>query len=529
MTPRDGNRSYDDVLAHVAAKRRKRRKRERRNGRRSALATLVLLLVFVAMALLVSGAVAGAIYVHGVLTGVSLNTLEADPPGINSQIYDRDGHLLETISSTENRTPVKASQISPWLKIATVDVEDKRFWHHGGLDYPGIIRAALDNLEAGQITQGGSTLEQQLVRNLYLSDEQSATRKIREAWLATQMADDWSKRKILTEYLNIVPYGAVTYGCQAAALRYFDRPCAKLTIKQAALLAGLPQNPITYNPLSNKAAARARRNEVLAAMLSAGHITQAQYDKASSSKLGTHPGRYLDRTGGTEGYFVSWVRQTLEEKLGRNTVKKGGLAIHTTLDPRLQAAAHKTLRNMMSWSGAPAAALVSIDPRNGQVLAMDASVPFSKTSQFNIPAEAYRQVGSTFKMFTLVTSIADGYNPNTTSELSAHLSYLVPQHGARAQQPMGGRHRLGQRGAECSSHDRRRHRPVRQHRVRAAGDRPGRAVDREHGPQDGHPQVGQAGALPVDHARRQPGLAAVDDGRLLDPGRQRHPPRARSS
>ncbi|HEV8450052.1 MAG TPA: hypothetical protein VGQ45_01360, partial [Gaiellales bacterium] len=126
MTPRD-NRSYDDVLAHVAAKRRKRRSRERRNGRRSAMATLVLLVVFAVMALLVSAAVAGAIYVHGVLTGVSLNTLEADPPGINSQIYDRDGHLLETISSTENRTPVKASQISPWLKIATVDVEDKRF------------------------------------------------------------------------------------------------------------------------------------------------------------------------------------------------------------------------------------------------------------------------------------------------------------------------------------------------------------------------------------------------------------------
>ena len=350
------------------------------------MATLVLLLVFVVMALLVSGAVAGAIYVHGVLTGVSLDTLQADPPGINSQIYDRDGHLLETISSTENRTPVKSSQISPWLKIATVDVEDKRFWHHGGLDYPGIIRAAFDNLQAGQITQGASTIEQQLVRNLYLSDEQSATRKIREAWLATQMADEWSKRKILTEYLNVVPYGAVTYGCEAAALRYFDRSCAKLTIKQAALLAGRPQNPITYNPLSNKAAARARRNEVLAAMLSAGHITQAQYDAASSSKLGTHPGRYLDQTGGDEGYFVSWVRQTLEEKLGRNTVKKGGLAIHTTLDPRLQAAAHNTLHNMMSWSGAPAAALVSIDPRNGQVLAMDASVPFSKTSQFNIPA-----------------------------------------------------------------------------------------------------------------------------------------------
>ncbi len=123
---------------------------------------------------------------------------------------------------------------------------------------------------------------------------------------------------------------------------------------------------------------------------------------------------------------MAWVRQTLEEKLGRNTVRKGGLAIHTTLDPKLQDAAHKILTDTMSWTDAPAAALVSINPRNGQVLAMDASVPYSKNAQFNIPAEAYRQVGSTFKMFTLTTSIADGYNPNTTSELSAHLSYLFP-------------------------------------------------------------------------------------------------------
>ena len=161
-------------------------------------------------------------------------------------------------------------------------------------------------------------------------------------------------------------------------------------------------------------------------MLDAGHISEAQYQKAASSPLGTRPGHYLDRTGGDQGYFVSWVRQTLEEKYGRNTVKKGGLEIHTTLDPQLQNAAHRSLTEMMDWQGAPAAALVSIDPRNGEVLAMDASIPFSKNSQFNIPAEAYRQVGSTFKMFTLVTSIADGYNPQTTEELSAHLSYLFP-------------------------------------------------------------------------------------------------------
>ena len=390
------------------------------------MATLGLVVMAAFFAVIASGAVAGAVFVDDTLSGVSLDTLKADPPGINSQIYDRDGNLLETISSTENRTPVASNQISPWLKAATVDIEDKRFYDHGGIDLQGIVRAMIDNLQAGSIQQGGSTLEQQLVRNLYLSNEQSWTRKIREAYLATQMADQWSKDRILTEYLNIVPYGAVTYGCEAAALRYFSRHCARLTIAQAALIAGLPQNPITYNPISNRKAAKSRRNEVLAAMLSQGDITLAQYDSNVSLPLGTKPGSYLDRTGSDQGYFVAWVRQTLEEKLGRNTVRKGGLAIHTTLDPKLQDAAHKILTDTMSWTDAPAAALVSIDPRTGQVLAMDASVPYSKNAQFNIPAEAYRQVGSTFKMFTLTTAIRDGYNPDTTSEMSAHLQYLFP-------------------------------------------------------------------------------------------------------
>ena len=424
--PRDRRSSYDDVLAHVAHKRRKRRGRERRGSRRSMLATLCLVVVAGFFAVIASGAVAGAVFVDDTLSGVNLDTLKADPPGINSQIYDRDGNLLETNSSTENRTPVPSNRISPWLKQATVAIEDRRFYEHGGVDFQGVMRAALDNLEAGQITQGGSTLEQQLVRNLYLSNEQSWKRKIREAYLATQLADQWSKDKILTEYLNIVPYGAVTYGCEAAALRYYSRHCARLNIAQAALIAGLPQNPITYNPISNRLAAKSRRNEVLAAMYSQGDITQTQFDTAVHSPLAIRPGTYLDHIGGDQGYFVSWVSQMMEEKLGRNTVRKGGLAIHTTLDPKLQDAAHTILTDTMNWAGAPAAALVSIDPRTGQVLAMDASVPFSKNAQFNIPAEAYRQVGSTFKMFTLTTAIEDGYNPDTTSELSAHLSYLFP-------------------------------------------------------------------------------------------------------
>ena len=225
----------------------------------------------------------------------------------------------------------------------------------------------------------------------------------------------------------------------------------------------------------------------------------------------SEPGVYLDRTGGDQGYFVAWVRQTLEEKLGRNTVRKGGLAIHTTLDPKLQDAAHTILTDTMSWTGAPAAALVSIDPRTGQVLAMDASVPFSKNAQFNIPAEAYRQVGSTFKMFTLTTAIGTATTRTRRPELSAHLSYLFPNTAVGPDNPWvvdtaSDSEELNA-PRTLTDADRR----VGQHRVRAAGDRPGRPVDRQHGPQDGHPALDRAVALPLDHARRQPRLAAVDD------------------
>ncbi|MDQ1555566.1 MAG: penicillin-binding protein, partial [Actinomycetota bacterium] len=426
--PHDRRSSYDEVLAHVAHKRRRRRGRERRSGRRSLLTGFGLTIVLGFFAVLAGGAVAGAIYVQDTLSGVSLDGLKADPPGINSRIYDREGNLVETISSTENRTPVPSNKISPWLKAATVAIEDRRFYEHQGVDYQGIFRATIDNLRAGSIQQGASTIEQQLVRNLYLSNEETFTRKIREAYLAMQMSQEWSKDRVLTEYLNIVPYGAVTYGCEAAALRYFAKHCSHLKIAEAALLAGLPQNPILLNPIANKQGAKSRRNEVLAAMRDTGALTQLQYDELVKRPLGIKRGGYLDRTAPDNGYFVAWVRQLMESdpQWGTNTVRKGGLQIHTTLDPQLQDAMHRVLTDTMSWTDAPAAAMVAMDPRTGEVLAMDASVPYSKNAQYNIPAEAYRQTGSTFKMFTLTAAIAAGYNPDTTYELSAHLEYLFP-------------------------------------------------------------------------------------------------------
>ena len=230
--------------------------------------------------------------------------------------------------------------------------------------------------------------------------------------------------RILTEYLNIVPYGAITYGCEAAALQYFNVHCKNLNLWQAATLAGIPQNPLVYNPIDNRKASRARRDEVLAAMLSQGMITQQQYDHAVHHAIVVHSSDYLDVTRG--GYFVSWVRDLLQKQYGRQTVRKGGLSVTTTLDGKLQTAAHRALTDIINWPNAPAAALVSIDPRNGQVLAMDASVPYDKHQQFNLPVSAARQAGSTFKVFTLTAAIAKGIDPDTAQELSGHLSYSIP-------------------------------------------------------------------------------------------------------
>jgi penicillin-binding protein 1A len=428
VTP-SSRRGYDDVLAHISAKRRKHRARKRRGGRRSLIATLAVAFVIGLLAVGAAAAAGTAIWVNHILSGVSLDALTSHPPGVNTQIYDRNGNLLETISSTENRTPVSTKHISPWMKKATVAIEDRRFYQHGGVDPWGIVRAAYADLAQGGAVQGASTIEQQLVRNLYLSDAQTLTRKIREAWLATEMANTWSKDKILTTYLNVVPYGAITYGCEAAALRFYDTHCRFLNIDQAATIAGLPQNPIVYNPIAYPKAARDRRDEVLQAMLDAGYITQNQYNVNVRKGLGIHPGNYLNTT--KEGYFVSWVRQQLEQNYGTAEVQRGGLKVYTTLDPKLQQAAHQALTDTMTWPNAPAAAMVAIDPRTGQVLAMDASVPYSQKSQFNLPVNAGRTAGSTFKAFTLSAAINMGINPDTFQELSAHLDYTF------ANQPLG--------------------------------------------------------------------------------------------
>src|SRR5207302_10831949 len=188
-----------------------------------------------------------------------------------------DGTLLGSIPSDKNRQPLQLGQMSHWLPLATIAIEDRRFYQHGGLDYRGIVRAAVKDIETGSAAQGGSTITQQLVRNLYIgNDQRTLSRKLKEACLALKLANQWPKQKILATYLNQVYYGNHAFGVEAAAQTYFSRSARRLTLTQAALVAGLPQAPSVYDPLRRPSVAVTRRNAVLRALYSSHYITLAQ-------------------------------------------------------------------------------------------------------------------------------------------------------------------------------------------------------------------------------------------------------------
>src|SRR5262249_27844949 len=296
------------------------------------------------------------------------------------------------------------------------------FYEHGGVDYEGIARAAWKDLRAGQVVQGGSTITQQLVRNLYISKERTFKRKIKEACLAIRLSRARSKDWILSQYMNQVYYGNHPYGMGAAAQTSSSRHAKSLTLARSALRGGLPQAPSVYDPLHRPGAARARRDEVLRAMLTYGAITEVQYEQALGQKnLLLRPGRLY--TTIREPYFFSYVRDQLITEYGANTVRSGGLRVYTTINPKLQVAARKAIKDTLSLRNDPAAAVVSISPVNGAIRAMTAVTPGRYGNQFNLASQARRQPGSTFKTFVLTAAVNEGMNPDTTSYPPAPFHY----------------------------------------------------------------------------------------------------------
>jgi penicillin-binding protein 1A len=398
---------------------RKRRRAKARNRRKRTGKIITMILIGGAAFLVVSSFTGAAIWMNS----CNLDSLKPVEVGQNSFVYAADGSLLGSIPAEKNREPVALEQISPWVPKATIAIEDRRFYEHGGIDWFGIVRALYADIQAGKVVQGGSTITQQLVRNLYISNRsQTLGRKATEACLAIKLARKRSKEWILTAYMNQVYYGNHAYGIEAAAQTYFSRPARKLTLNQAALLAGLPQAPSRFDPFHRPAEAIARRDEVLRAMLNNGDITSSQYaNTVAKRKLKLKAGRLYTRI--REPYFFSYVREALQRQYGANTVRSGGLKVYTTIDPRLQRFALQAIRRTLPYSSDPAAAVVSINPANGAIRAMTEVSPGNPKNQVNFASSARRQPGSTFKTIVLTTAVAQGINPATTTYLSAPFKY----------------------------------------------------------------------------------------------------------
>jgi penicillin-binding protein 1A len=375
------------------------------------------------VALAAVAAIGGGAAVLAYGSSCDLDSLQSVDIGANTFVYAADGSLLGSIPAERNREPIIAADMSPWVRKATIAIEDRRFLEHDGIDVEGIARAAVENLRAGEIVEGGSTITQQLVRNLYISREQTVQRKVKEACLATKLDRAWTKQRILTEYLNQSFYGNRAYGIEAAAQTYFSKPAKQLTLSEAALLAGLPQAPSNYDPFTAPGPALARRQEVLRAMADTGVISRRVYKKALAAKVVLRRGRLYDRI--REPYFFGYVRDRLIETYGAQQVRSGGLKVYTTIIPRYQRLAETAIRDTLDEPDDPASALISISPRTGAIRAMTAVVPNRPKNQFNLVSQARRQPGSTFKTFVLAAAVEQGINPDSTYYVSAPFTYKI--------------------------------------------------------------------------------------------------------
>jgi len=404
--------------------------RQRRRHRRSHGGSVgrKILYVFVGLFVLIGVALGGGVlWVLNVAADApDIDTLEPADSGSNTQIFAADGTSLGYVQSDILRTPVSLDKIPERLQNATIAIEDEHFYDHGGVDYSAIVRAALENFEAGEVKQGASTITQQLVRNLYIRDpKDTIERKIKEAKMAMQYEDEYTKSQILNQYLNTASYGTnngkTAVGVEAASQVYFDKNVSDLNIGEAALLAGLPQAPTDYNPFINPKGAKARRNEVLAAMRDQGYITPATYEKVVSRGLGLHRGYHYEQR--SQQYFFDFVQQELIDKYGVATAREGGLKVYTTIEPKLQAVAEQAIA-AHPVTGA-AAALVSTDVDTGEIIAMASSSSY-EDSQFNLAAQGRRQPGSSFKPYALTAAVAQGIDPDSTY-YPAPSSISIPQ------------------------------------------------------------------------------------------------------
>lgn len=325
---------------------------------------------------------------------------------LTTKIVDTHGLVIDTLYYGQNRVYVPLDKISDNLVKATLAIEDHRFYDHYGFDWKGIGRAIIVDIQNMSKTQGASTITQQLARNLYLTMDQTWTRKIKEAIYTLQLEMQYPKQEILAKYLNQIYYGHSAYGVQAAARTYFGKNADQLSLAESAILAGVPKGPTYYSPYNNFANAKRRQQDILNAMVRYGYITKAEADKAYKEKIELKP---LSSSPSKAPYFRDYVKQLAVQKYGidEEQLFQGGLTIYTTLDLQLQQKAEHIVDKNLPTNGKLQAALVAVDPNTGYIRAMVGGRDYKK-NQYN-RALAKRQPGSSFKPVLYLAALENGY------------------------------------------------------------------------------------------------------------------------
>lgn len=345
----------------------------------------------------------------------SISNLERYTPNVVTKIFDKDGNLLSELF-IERRVLVPLKEIPADLQNAFIAIEDNDFYNHWGISTKGILRAFFINFLKGKVSQGGSTITQQLAKTIFLTSEKTITRKIKELLLTVQLERKYTKEEIFQLYINQIYFGAGGYGAESASRIYFGKSVTELTLAEAALIAGLPKAPSYYSPIRNPEIAKVRRATVLHRMKELGFINEQQEQQANQEPVPTEK-HTVEQTSGH--YFIEYLRILLEPKYGTNVLHKGGLSIYTTLDIKMQQAAEKALsehlekfdkqqksffekekREFQKVQGA----IMAIDHRTGAIRVMVGGRDFKET-KFNRAVQAKRQAGSSFKPFVYVTGI----------------------------------------------------------------------------------------------------------------------------
>lgn len=329
------------------------------------------------------------------------------------QIFDRQDHLICTVEGDEDRRVVPLNQISTQMQQAMLAAEDHHFYEHNGINFPSIIRATMVNITAGHVKEGGSTITQQLAKNLFFSDAgRTFDRKLKEAYVAWDLERRYTKDRILNMYLNQVYFGNNAYGIERAASRYFDRTAAELSLAQAAFLAGLVKAPSELGQPQNREAAVSRQREIIDKMVEYGYITDVQAKSAKNEKLvfkkGVNPLQKYP-------YYISYVLQILHERFSQAEMRRQGLRVYTNLDPTAQELAEKTLNEGIAKApkGVTQGALVSLSVRDSEVLALVGGVGNFWKNQFNRATNPHT-VGSSFKPFVYLTAfLKNVYSPDS--------------------------------------------------------------------------------------------------------------------